>query len=107
MQEALTCAQAAEDPRSLAFALHLKVVFRLFYGEIEQALQQAEVCLTHCQEHGIAQEREWTRVYCGAALVSEGRVTEGIDRMREAITALRAMRSENTFPHFLALLGDA
>ena len=107
IQEALALAEAAQDPRSLAFALHLEVVFRLFYGEVEQALERAEVCLAHCHEHGIAQEREWTKVYCGAALVKQGRVEAGMAEMRESIAALRAMRSEITFPHFLALLAEA
>jgi len=107
MHEAVARAREADDPRSLAFALHLEVVFRLFYGEVTVALERAEACIAHCQEYGIAQEREWTAVYRGAALVAQERVEDGIDQIRKSIAALRMMGAENTLPHFLALLADA
>jgi DNA-binding SARP family transcriptional activator/predicted ATPase len=106
VQETVALARQAADPRSLAFALHLEVVFRLFYGEIDEALERAAECITLCEEQGIAQEREWTKVYYGWAITRQGQVEKGIDQMRQSIAELRRMHAENTFPHFLALLAE-
>jgi predicted ATPase len=107
MHEAVALARQAADPRSLAFALHLEVVFRLFYGEIAEAIERAAECIALCEEQGIAQEREWTKVYHGWAITRQGQMDEGIAEMRQSLSGLRRMRSENTFPHFLALLAEA
>lgn len=107
MSDAVSRARETGDPRSLAFALHLEVVFRLFYGETDLAIERAGECIGLCDEHCIAQEREWTSVYRGWAKTESGKLEDGLNEMRKSLATLRGMHAENSFPHFLALLAEA
>ncbi len=106
MDEAVAAARVGGDPRCIAFAIHIEVVFRFLSGDGALAMQRANECNVLCAEHGIAQERTWTAPYLGCMIAAQGDLGAGIDVMRRGILDLREMQAMNTFPHFLALYGQ-
>ncbi|HYD48606.1 MAG TPA: hypothetical protein VEB21_09670, partial [Terriglobales bacterium] len=106
MDEAVAAARAGGDPRCIAFALHIEVVYRFLSGDGALAMQRAIECNDLCSEHGIAQEAAWTAPYLGCMIATQGDLGAGLDIMRRGILDLREMQAKNTFPHFLALYGE-
>lgn len=106
MDEAVMAARERGDPRSLAFAIHIEVVYRFLSGDTALAIERANECNALCADYGIAQEAAWTAPYLGYMIAARGDVGDGVDIMRRGIATLREMKARNTFPHFLALYAE-
>lgn len=103
--ETLATAQRQNGDRvGLAFALVFRTFLAQFQEDAASTLEWADACIAHCDEHGIAQERQWVMPARGWALVRLGRVEEGLAAMRGSLEAQRAMGAELVFPYFQARL---
>jgi adenylate cyclase len=105
--ETLTLAEQDGDPRSLAQALWFATFVSQFGRDAERTRKYAEICIAHCNEHCIAQERDWVATHLGWAMVEEGLVKEGIARMGESLSTLRVKRSHSAFTFSVGLLVEA
>lgn len=107
MEEAISLAQKASEPRAMAFIL----VFAAFHyrssGEAEKARELAEKCIALCDEHGMSHERESVGVAYGWAMARLGQVEEGITQVRESIASHNARGSMISTSQYLAVLTDA
>ena len=107
MEEAISLAQKASEPRAMAFIL----VFAAFHfrssGEAEKVREQAERCIALCDEHGMSHERESVGVAYGWALARQGYVEEGFTQIRESIATHNARGSMISTSQYLAVLADA
>ena len=106
-RDALTVAQAADEPGSLAFALVFMAFERQAAGDAAETLAWADTCVGHCAEHGLTQEAQWVLPARGWALASLGRGDEGIAELRACLDAHRAVGARLEVPYFLGLLADA
>src|SRR5262249_50874079 len=105
--DTLALARAVGDPRSIAHALMFAAICHQLRREPSAAQEHAEACIAGCGEHEIADQRKRVAIVRGWALAERGWVEEGIGKIRESLLALRAMRSVNTEPYYLALLAEA
>ena len=107
MEEAISLAQKASEPRAMAFIL----VFAAFHyrssGEAEKARELAEKCIALCDEHGMSHESESVGVAYGWAMARQGYVEEGIARIRMSIASHNARGSMISTSQYLAVLADA
>ena len=107
IEEALSLAEKASDPRAVAYVL----VFAAFHyrscGEPEKVLEQAEKCIALCVEHGISHEKEAIGVAYGWAMAQLGQVEEGIARIRESLASHNARGSMISSSNYLAVLADS
>src|SRR4030095_12232771 len=76
-------------------------------GDAQKTREYAEICIAHCNDHGIAQERDWVATPLGWAMFEQGLVKEGIAQMRESLSTLRARRSHSAFTFSVGLLVEA
>jgi predicted ATPase len=107
-RDALAAAQAQPTIHvDLAFALVMHAFLAQFRGDPDDALHWAELCIAYCNEHGIAQEREWATPIYGWALVRRGRVDEGLAVIDASVAAERAMGARLVMPYVHALRADA
>lgn len=104
---ALTLAQEASRPFSVAFALDLAAVLHRSRREGRAAQERAEAAIELSREQGFPFFLTLGIIQRGWALVEQGLVEEGISQLREGLTAWRAMRTELSRPTFLALLAEA
>lgn len=107
MEEAISLAQKASEPRAMAFIL----VFAAFHyrssGEAEKARELAEKCIALCDEHGMSHESESVGVAYGWAMARQGYVEEGITQIRESLASHNARGSMISTSQYLAVLADA
>jgi serine/threonine protein kinase/tetratricopeptide (TPR) repeat protein len=107
LDETLTLAQQDRDPRSLAQALWFAAYVHQLCRDAQKTQEYAETCITHCNEHGIAQERDWVATQLGWAMAEQGLVQAGIAQMRESLSTLRAKRAHLAFTFSVTLLVEA
>jgi serine/threonine protein kinase/tetratricopeptide (TPR) repeat protein len=107
LDETLALARQDRDPRSLAQSLWFAAFFHQICRDAQKTREYAEICIAHCNEHGIAQERDWVATPLGWAMVEQGLVKEGIEKMRESLSTLRARRSDAAFTFSVGLLIEA
>jgi predicted ATPase len=107
LDETLTLARLDPDPRSLAHALWFAAYFQELSRDAQKTQEYAETCIAHCNEHGIAQERDWAATRLGWAMAEQGLVKAGIAQMRESLSTLRARRSDLAFTFSVTLLVEA
>ena len=107
LDETLTMAQQDRDPRSLAQIQWFAAFFYQVCRNAQKTQEYAEICIAHCNEHGIAQERDWVATPLGWAMVEQGLVTAGIAQMRGSLSTLRARRSDSAFIFSAGLLVEA
>jgi len=107
VEEAISLAEKASEPRAMAFIL----VFAAFHyrssGEAEKARELAEKCIALCDEHGMSHESESVGVAYGWAIARQGYVEEGIRKIRESIATHNARGSMISTSQYLAVLADA
>ena len=107
MEDALSLAEKASDPRAIAYVL----VFAAFHyrscGEPERVREQAEKCIALCVEHGMSHEKESVNVAYGWAIAQLGQVEEGIARIRESLASHNARGSMISSSNYLAVLADS
>jgi serine/threonine protein kinase/predicted ATPase len=106
-KETLAIAQRIDDPVGLAFTLVFMTFLFQAKKDVAETLSWANSCIGHCNEYGIAQEREWVRVARGWALALSGHTDEGLSQMNETISVQRATHSLLILPYHLGLLADA
>jgi predicted ATPase/class 3 adenylate cyclase len=106
-QEMLKLAHELLHPFSLAHALYFASLLHQHRREAPEARACAEAVIALATEHGFALyvvrgtlQRSW-------ALTEQGQLTEGIDQMRQSLTAYRDTGSELVLPYFLARLAEA
>jgi predicted ATPase len=107
LEETFEIVRGLNDPHDLAFTQTIAAGMHLFYRETERAREQAEACLKLCDEYGLAQERQWATHWLGSALTALGETTKGLELMRTSLAAQRAMRSQVSQTHYLALIAEA
>ncbi len=106
LDEALELARASKDPKDMSFVMVKAVLLFQLCHEFQQAEEWADKCIAHCDQHGIAQERLWSKSLSGWSIAAQGRVDQGLAWMRESIEAYRALRSELSLSHYQTLLAD-
>jgi tetratricopeptide (TPR) repeat protein len=107
LDETLTLARADRDPRSLAHAQLFGAMVQQACGDVEKTRELADACVAHCNDHGIAQERDWVSIWRGWAISEQGRAEEGIAMMRESLSTIRARRAEVVVALCVLPLADA
>ena len=60
-----------------------------------------------CREHGLPQEAEWSRSFQGSALISLGRIEEGLALLRDSVAVQERLETYLARPMFLAVLADS
>jgi predicted ATPase len=105
--EALTLAHKSSHTYSLAVALHYAAVLRLARREARLAQELAEETIELSSMHGFAQWLVGGRFMRGGALSEQGLVEEGIDQLRQAQAASRAMGKELAQTHIFVRLAEA
>src|SRR4030095_12329455 len=107
IQAALTLAQELAHPHSLANALYWAAMVHQFRREEPAVQGQAEALLALSTEQGFPLWLAAGTILRGWALAVQGQGEEGIAQLRQGSAALRAMGTELTQSHILALLAEA
>ena len=105
--EALSLAQKSSHTYSLVVALHYAAVLRLARREARLAQELAEETIQLSDMHGFAQWSVGGLFMRGGALIEQGLVDEGMDQLRQAQTASRAMGKELAQTHIFVRLAKA
>jgi DNA-binding winged helix-turn-helix (wHTH) protein len=104
---ALDLAQRADSPHSTAFALGYVSWVRLMRGEVELVQVLVERQLALSQDYGLTYWRQWADFIAGAVMTRQGRLTDGIAVMRQAIDEMQASGGKVGVPCLLCLLAEA
>lgn len=94
IQEALTWAQELGRPFVLVIIRNYAAVLHVLRGEGPQVQHEAEAVLALATEHGFPQWTAAGTLLRGWALAVQGRVEDGIELMRQGLTATRLAGSE-------------
>jgi class 3 adenylate cyclase/DNA-binding winged helix-turn-helix (wHTH) protein/predicted ATPase len=105
--EALTLARESSYAYSLTVALHYAAVLRLARREARLAQALAEETIELSRRHRFAQWEALGIFMRGGALVEQGLIEEGLDQLRQAQAASRAMGKELAQTHFFVRLAKA
>jgi predicted ATPase len=106
MHEARTLAQDLSQPYNLAFALTHMTRLHQWRRDVSATLMWTDLLVALCVEHGFGQYLSWARLLHGWALVAQGKGDEGLDQMRQSLTAYEATGAALLWPYFLALLAE-
>jgi class 3 adenylate cyclase/predicted ATPase len=106
-KDAVTLARALSHPDSLNFAEGFVGPVRLFRREALEAQGAAEDVIALSTEHGFALWTTFASIHRGIAMIELGHVQEGIARVQEGLTTLRATGTELGRPFFLGMLSKA
>src|SRR5262245_62848730 len=105
--EAVTLAQQSAHPFSLGVALACSAMFHQYRREGGTAQEHAEAASSLATEQGFPHLKGHGPMYRGWALVQQRQAREGIEQIRQGLTAYRATGAESARPYFLALLAEA
>lgn len=106
IQEALTWAQELGRPFVLAIIRNYAAVLHVLRGEGPQVQHEAEAVLALAMEHGFPQWTAAGTLLRGWALAVQGQVEDGIEQMRQGLTATRMAGSEVAQPGRLTYLAQ-
>jgi predicted ATPase len=106
MQHARAIATSINHPESIAFAGLFGSFLHQFFGSPDEALRHAEDVLAISAERDVATTLAWAMVLHGWALGATGRLTEGIEEIRQSLAIQRAAGAEIARPQFAWMLGD-
>jgi predicted ATPase len=106
-QESLTLARELAHPVSLTFALTFTAMLHQFHREAPAAQACIEADIAIATEQGFLQWIQMDTFIYGWALAEQGRMGEGVAKMRQGMAAWRAMGADLHRPYFLALLAEA
>jgi len=106
MHEAHTLAQELSHPYSLAYALLQMTRLYQWRRDVPAILTWTETLMALSIEHGFEQFLSHGRLWHGWALVAQGQGDEGLDQMRQSLTAYLATGAAILRPYFLALLAE-
>jgi len=105
-RETLALADAVREPMARTFArlvLHGVLAYR---GDAAAAEAIGEENIALCREHGLPQEAEWSRSFQGSALITLGRIDEGLALLRDSVAVQERLETYLARPMFLAVLAD-
>ncbi|CAG2151595.1 hypothetical protein [Cupriavidus numazuensis] len=105
-QEALALSQTPSHPSDSADALLAAAQLRLFRGELEPAHDLAQALVALATDYALPYGLACGTMLTGWALAEEGRTAEGVDLIRNGLSAYRATGAELLRTHFLALMAD-
>jgi class 3 adenylate cyclase/predicted ATPase len=105
--EMLKLAHELSHPFSLAHALYFGSLLHQHRREVHEARECAEAAIALAIEHGFALYEVRGRLQRSWALTEQGQLAEGIDQMRQSLTAYRGTGSGLVLPYFLARLAEA
>jgi predicted ATPase len=103
-RETLAIASTQREPPTLVFALMVLQGVLAYRGDAAEAVTIGDKNIALCREHGLPQEAEWSRSFQGAALITLGRVDEGIDLLKDSLAVQEGLKTHLARPMFLALL---
>jgi predicted ATPase/DNA-binding winged helix-turn-helix (wHTH) protein len=106
MHEARTLAQELSHTYSLAVALQQVTRLHPWRRDVPATLTWTEALIALSTEHGFEQYLSHARLLHGWALVVQGQAEEGLDQMRQSLTAYLATGAAIWRPYFLALLAE-
>jgi DNA-binding winged helix-turn-helix (wHTH) protein/tetratricopeptide (TPR) repeat protein len=107
MEEALALAQELSDPQGLAHANLFATVHYQLRREPSKAQQYAEAAIDISKQHGLVMYQAMATIMHGWTLSEQGRETEAITQIRDALAAFDATSTSLVRPHYLALLALA
>ncbi|MGH8627401.1 MAG: hypothetical protein ACREYC_19750, partial [Gammaproteobacteria bacterium] len=107
IQEALILARESSDPHSLAHVLFFAAVLHQLRREERLAQERAEAAIALSSEHGLIFYLAQATIARGWTLAVQERHIEGIEQMRQGLTAYEAIGAKLLRPHLLALLAEA
>ena len=105
--EAVTLAQQIVHPYSLCYALSIAAVFHQFRREVRAVQERGEAAIILAQEQGFPSWMAQGAILRGWVLAQQGQAQEGIEQIRQGLTAWRATGGEQARPYILALLAEA
>lgn len=105
--EALGLAQELRHPLTTALTYWACSFAHILRGEPELAKQWAAREIAVCDEYMLPLLLSQGKFQLGWSLAQMGDLDEGIERMREGISAISATGAEMGLPYFNALLGEA
>jgi predicted ATPase len=105
--EAMILAQQSAHAFSLGFALTSAAVFHQCRREGSTAREKAEAAIILATEQGFPFWKAFGLILHGWALAHQGQTQEGLEQIRQGLTAWRATGAEQLRPYFLALLAEA
>jgi len=106
-REALALGQTEAQPLGRAYALGFATMLHQQRREGQAAQVQAEAMVAHSREHGLTFWLAMATFRLGAAFALQGRLEDGIAKMREGLDAWRATGAELERPYRLAVLAQA
>ena len=104
--ETVALSRELGQPLMIAFALVVLQGIHLYRGEAPEALAIGEEIIALCSEYELPQEAEWSRSFQGYALHLLGQTEEGIEVLKRALDAQKAISAGLVRSAFLALLAD-
>jgi predicted ATPase len=107
MNEGLTLARELSEPHGLAHALFFAAILSQLRGEAQLAQERAEAAVAFATEHGLLLYQAHATIARGWALVAQGMEEEGIEQMRQGLTAHQETSTEVMRAHFMGLLAEA
>ncbi len=105
-QEGLSLAQELRSLYNLAYSLTLAARTQWLRGEQYAIRAQQEMLTSLCHEQGFASYLALSTVVQGWMLTEQGQREEGIQQMRQGLSAWRATGAESARPYYLALLAE-
>jgi DNA-binding winged helix-turn-helix (wHTH) protein/predicted ATPase len=105
--EALTLARDLSEPHVVAHTLYFVAIVHLLRREVRLAQELAKASMDVSSEHGLVLYQASATVVLGWALSEQGMEEEGIEQMRQGLSAHQATGTEMARPLFLCLLGEA
>lgn len=105
-RETLALARTQRQPLPAAFAMLVLQGVLAYRGDAAEALALGEENIALCREHQLPQEAEWSRSFQGSALISMGRVQDGIDLLTDSLAVQSRIKTRLARSMFLALLAD-
>jgi DNA-binding winged helix-turn-helix (wHTH) protein/predicted ATPase len=106
VQEALALAEQSFEPHGRAHALLFAATIHQLRREARMAQERAEAVIAVSSEHGLVMYRAMATITRGWTLSELGRQGEGVEEMRQGLTALRATGTELVRPYFLGLQAE-
>jgi predicted ATPase len=106
MHEAYTLVQELAHPYSLAFTLQHVMRLYQWQRDVPATLAWTETMMALSAEHGFGHFVSHGSVLHGWALHAQGQAEEGLDQMRQGLTAYLATGAAIWRPYFLAMLAE-
>jgi predicted ATPase/class 3 adenylate cyclase/DNA-binding CsgD family transcriptional regulator len=107
LAECESLAREAEDNVTLAICLFFQAQIRLFSGDAERSVQQAEQALALAQRLNITNVIAYSETILGMAAMFAGRLDDAIERLRRAEASFREARNTYWLINALQMLAFA